>query len=312
MKITIGTRGSQLALAQAEGFRAKIAALMPNDEVVLEIVKTLGDQLSAPGADQGTLGEVPQGLFTRELDEALLSGRIRGAIHSLKDVPTILPAGIQYGPFPKREDCRDAFISKTGKKFHELPPGSKVGTSSPRREAQIRSFRPELKVLPLRGNVDTRIRKLRDGVVDALVIAAAGIKRLGREKEVTEYLDPEVILPAPAQGILGFTLRQEDREFIEILKSLNDPPTQVCAEAERSFLKTLQGGCRIPVGALAKVEGESLSLSGVIAHPNGEKVMRQSQRGLTARPVELGEKLAKEFLDNGAQEILKAFGRSTW
>jgi hydroxymethylbilane synthase len=307
--ILIGTRGSQLALAQAEMVRLQIAKLLPNDEVQLEIVKTLGDQLSVSEAT-GSGGEVPQGLFTKELDEALLSGKIRAAIHSLKDVPTVLPPGIGYGALLKREDPRDAFVSKTGAKFFELPAGSRVGTSSPRREAQIRAVRSDLKVIPLRGNVDTRLRKLREGDYEAIVVAAAGLKRLGREKEATELLPPEVLLPSPAQGVLCITLCEGESELFKSLEPLNDNPTRICAEAERAFLKTLQGGCRIPVGALATIEGETLFLSGVVAHPNGEQIMRHNRKGSVNQPKELGDELAKYFLAHGAQEILNGFGRS--
>src|SRR5581483_9484913 len=172
MTLLIGTRGSQLALTQAEGVRTQIARLLPGQEVRLEVVKTLGDRLSAKEAAEES-AEPPQGLFTKELDEALLSGKIQAAIHSLKDVPTVLPPGIDYGCFLKREDPRDVLISRTGAPFYQLPAGSKVGTSSPRREAQIRAVRTDLEVVPLRGNVDTRLRKLREGEMDAIVIAAA-------------------------------------------------------------------------------------------------------------------------------------------
>ena len=310
MKLIIGTRGSQLALAQAGMVRDQVARLWPGGDVVLEVVKTLGDQLGAQPLAQGVVDDAPQGLFTRELDEALLSGKIRAAIHSLKDVPTQLPAGIAYGALLKREDSRDALISRSGKTFNQLPAGSKVGTSSPRREAQIRASRPDLVVIPLRGNVDTRLRKLKEGEFDAVLLAAAGLKRLGREKEATELLSPEVILPAPAQGVLCVTLRENDEELLKVLGPLDDAGTKVCALAERAFLRTLQGGCRIPVGALARIEGETLHLTGVIAHPNGEQVMRDSRKGSIQKPAELGDELAKAFLSNGAQEILNGFGRS--
>ena len=311
MSLLIGTRGSQLALAQAEGARVQIAKLWAREEVRLEVVKTLGDRLSAKEAAE-SVGEAPIGLFTKELDEALLDGRIRAAIHSLKDVPTQLPAGLQFGALLQREDPRDALISKSGAKFVELPAGSRIGTSSPRREAQIRSARSNLQVVALRGNVDTRLRKMKEGEMDAIVIAAAGLKRLGREKEATEFLSPEVMLPAPAQGVLAVTLRQDDDELKEALKPLFHNPTRICAEAERAFLRTLQGGCRIPVGALAQMDGQTLTLQGVIANPNGEQVMRNSQRGSIEKPVELGNELAHQFLRNGAQEILNGFGRSSW
>ena len=312
MKILIGTRGSQLALAQAGQVLNQMARLLPAAELHLEVIKTMGDGLSAPGANPAPLEDPPQGIFTKELDEALLSGRIRGAIHSLKDVPTLLPPGIEYGAFLPREDPRDAFISKTGKTFYELPAGSRIGTSSPRREAQIRGNRSDLKVVPLRGNVDTRLKKLAEGEVEAIVIAAAGLKRLGREREATEWLSPEIMLPAPAQGVLCVTLRRDDHDFINALRILDHAPTRICAGAERSFLRTLQGGCRIPVGALASIDGETLVLAGVIANPNGEQVMRDSLKGSPDHPEVLGDTLAKIFLNHGAQEILDGFGRSSW
>jgi hydroxymethylbilane synthase len=306
----IGTRGSALAVAQAETVRRQIAKLCSGDDIRLEIIKTQGDRLSLEDK-LPAMGEPPQGIFTRELDEALLSGRIRAAIHSLKDVPTMLPAGIDYGAFIKREDPRDALISRTGKRFFELPPQSKIGTSSPRRSAQIRVARLDLQVMPMRGNVDTRLSKLASGEVDAIVIAAAGLIRLGREKEATELLPPEVMLPAPAQGVLCVTIRKDDSELSDILKPLDDLKTRICAEAERAFLKTLQGGCRVPVGALASLEGETLILSGVIADISGEKVMRNSAEGTAKEPKELGDELARVFLKNGAREILNKFGKTT-
>lgn len=310
MPILIGTRGSQLALKQAEGVRAQIAGLFGGFDVNLEVIKTLGDRLSAKEA-QEVAGEKPViGLFTRELDEALLSKKIRAAIHSLKDVPTVLPKGIQFGAFIKRADPRDALITKSRLKFSQLPSGFRVGTSSPRREAQIKAARPDLVVLPLRGNVDTRLRKLNEGEFDGIVIAVAGLIRLSRETEITEFLDPEDILPAPAQGVLCITIRQDDSEFLEKLKSIHDIPTWICARAERSFLRTLQGGCRVPVGALASIEGSNLSLEGVVADIDGKQVMRFKQESDVSDPEKLGDDLAQHFLKNGAQEILKSFGRS--
>lgn len=311
MRILVGTRGSALALAQAGLVRDQIARLFPRDEVVLETIKTLGDRLSAQEA-AGPDGEPPQGLFTKELDEALLEGRVAMAIHSLKDVPTVLPAGIRYGAFVKREDPRDVLISRDGRRFQELAPGARVGTSSPRREAQVRAARRDLQVVPLRGNVDTRLRKLAEGEMDAILLAGAGLRRLGREAEATEWLDPNLILPAPAQGVLAVTLLEKDREMAEALAPLNDPTTRVCAEAERAFLKTLLGGCRIPVGALASLQEGVLTLTGVIAHPSGEQVMRDSRKGDPKDPQTLGSELARNLLANGAQEILNGFGRTAW
>jgi hydroxymethylbilane synthase len=311
MSFLIGTRGSQLALAQAEGVRAQLAMVLKDDGIKLEVVKTLGDRFSAKEAEENANGEPVIGLFTRELDEALLSGRIRAAIHSLKDVPTVLPKGIQLGVFIERADPRDALISRTGLTFCQLPAGSRLGTGSPRREAQLKALRPDWVVLPLRGNVDTRLRKLSEGEYDAIVVAAAGLSRLGREKEITEYLNPADILPAPAQGILVVAIRLEDKELRGLLSPLHDIPTWLCARAERSFLRTLQGGCRVPVGALAAFEGGELFLQGMIAHTNGKQVLRFGQKGPASDPESLGRELAQVFLKNGAQEILSGFGRAS-
>ncbi len=277
----IGTRGSALALSQAEGVRAQVAALFPGREVRLEVFKTTGDRFSASNLPEGPQEMTVQGIFTKELDEALLGGKIQAAVHSLKDVPTVLQKGIRFGAFLKREDPRDALVSKNGKKFLELPSGSRLGTSSPRREAQIRAARSDLQV-----------------------------KRLGLQNEITEYWDPAVITPAPAQGVLCLTILDSDRDLLEALKPLDDSETRICAEAERSFLRTLQGGCRVPVGALAEFEEGQLRLSGVIAQSNGKQVLRQSQLGKVEQPVELGEKLAEMFLSLGAREILKHYGRT--
>src|SRR5579859_3018400 len=300
MKVLVGTRGSQLALAQAEQLKAQLQRLLTDSTVQLEVIKTSGDRISSASPVEGP-PEIPlQGIFTKELDEALLSGKIQVAVHSLKDVPTTPPAGLQYAVFLKREDPRDALVSKSGKNFFELPAGSRIGTGSPRREAQIRAARSDVQVLPLRGNVDTRLRKLKEGQYDAVVLAAAGLRRLGLEKEISEYLEPSILLPAPAQGVVCVVIREADWEMAEVLKSLNDLPTQICAKAERAFLKTLQGGCRIPVGALASIDGQTLTLSGVIANPNGEQVMRDSKKGSVDQPEELGNDLARHLLKNGA------------
>jgi hydroxymethylbilane synthase len=288
-----------------------VAGMVPGGEARLEVIRTLGDHLGTQSPSPGPQPEEPQGLFTRELDEALLSGRIRAGVHSLKDVPTQLAPGIRYGAFLKREDPRDAFISRDGKTFAELPAGSRLGTSSPRRESQVRAIRPDLKVVPFRGNVDTRLRKLAEGEVDALVLAAAGLKRLGREKEATEWLVPEVMLPAPAQGVICITLREDDGELLGWLKPLDDEETRTCAMAERAFLRTLQGGCRIPVGALARQEGEVLHLSGLVALPSGEELLRHELKGDPSQPEKLGRELASVLLSSGAREILESFGRTS-
>jgi hydroxymethylbilane synthase len=308
LKLLIGTRGSQLALAQAGLVRDQIAKLLPNDQVELSVFKTQGDAWGLQDPNTSLEG-IPVGLFTRELDDALLNGSIQAAIHSLKDVPTTLPHGIVYAALIKREDPRDALVSRTGQTLAQLPSGSKIGTSSPRREAQIRTARPDLEVVPLRGNVDTRIRKMREGLVDAILLASAGLKRLGRESEITEILEPLIMVPAPAQGVLAITARANDHDLLQKLRPLDDPETRVCAMAERAFLKTLLGGCRVPVGALATLKGEVLTLIGVIADPKGNAILRNQVSDLKDNPMALGEKLARIFLENGARQILSDFGR---
>ncbi len=310
--LLIGTRGSALALAQAGMVRDQVAGLLPGTEVRLEVLKTTGDRLSASTPPEGPPELPAPGVFTKELDEALLSGKIHAAVHSLKDVPTVLPQGLRFAAFLRREDPRDALVSREGVFFRQLAAGSRVGTSSPRREAQIRSARPDLRVLPLRGNVDTRLRKLREGEFEAVVVASAGLKRLGLKKEITECLEPSVMLPAPAQGILCLVVRESGKELEETLRPLDDRESRVRGDAERSFLKTLQGGCRVPVGALAVVEGVTLSLDGVVAHSDGKGVLRHGLSGDTGHPRELGEKLAEKFLASGAGEILKSYGRMVW
>jgi hydroxymethylbilane synthase len=308
LKLLIGTRGSQLALAQAGLVRDQIAKLLPNDQVELSVFKTQGDAWGLQDPNTSLEG-IPVGLFTRELDDALLNGSIQAAIHSLKDVPTTHPHGIVYAALIKREDPRDALVSRTGQTLAQLPSGSKIGTSSPRREAQIRTARPDLEVVPLRGNVDTRIRKMREGLVDAILLASAGLKRLGRESEITEILEPLIMVPAPAQGVLAITARANDHDLLQKLRPLDDPETRVCAMAERAFLKTLLGGCRVPVGALATLKGEVLTLIGVIADPKGNAILRNQVSDLKDNPMALGEKLARIFLENGARQILSDFGR---
>ena len=306
---SLGTRGSALALAQAEQVRLQMAALLPETSIQLEVIKTSGDRFSASNAPDLALESSIQGIFTKELDEALLAGRIRAAIHSLKDVPTVLPKGLRYGAFLKREDCRDALISREGKKFRELPAGARIGTSSPRREAQLKAVRPELVVTPLRGNLDTRLRRLNEGQFEALVVAGAGVRRLGRETEITEWLDSNLFLPAPAQGVLCLVIAEADVELTRALGPLNDKTSQLCATAERSFLRALQGGCRVPVGALAKIVGSNLTLSGFVADPAQGKVLQNQLEGPADHPDEVGIELAQLLLTQGAGEILKNYGR---
>jgi len=308
--ILIGTRGSALALAQAEQVRSKMRLFFPQQELKLEVIQTTGDRVSKDFGLISNPDDSIQGLFTKELDEALLTGRIQAAVHSLKDVPTVLVSGLKYGAFLKREDYRDVLISKNSLRFAQLISGSRIGTSSPRREAQLKLARPDLEIKHLRGNLDTRLRKLHSGEYEAVVVAGAGVKRLGRESEITEWLDPDVSLPAPAQGVLCVVLREEDRDMEKALEPLNDRNSRVTSIAERSFLRTLQGGCRVPVGALARVDERELLLSGMIVDPTSRRMIKIERVGTIENPSELGEALAKDFLIQGAMDILKNYGRS--
>ena len=303
--VRIGTRGSALALAQAEMVRAQVAALIPDRGAVLEVFKTSGDRFSIDSPEAPPGPQDIQGLFTKELDEALLAGKIEACIHSLKDVPTTLAPGVALAAVLAREDVRDAVVAANGGSFRDLPNGSRIGTSSPRRTALLRNSRPDVTVAPLRGNLDTRLRKLREGQYDAILVATAGLKRLGRGSEATGYLDPPEFLPSPAQGALGLTARSHDPETLKILSALNDPDTRTCVEAERSFLRSLRGGCSVPVGAYAKREGDRLTLWGVVASLDGSEAVRRSVEGEMSQAVRMGEDLADWCISHGAEDILR-------
>ena len=285
--IVIGTRGSALALAQAEGVAERLRAL--GAEVTLRMIKTTGDRLQGPPpmpADKG--------VFVKEIEAALLAGDVGLAVHSLKDLPTELKPGLLIAAVPRRADPRDALLSR-GERLADLPPGSRVGTSSPRRRAQLLRARPDLAMLPLRGNVDTRLRKLDAGQYDAIVIAAAGLERLGLADRIVERLDWEVCLPAPGQGALAIEARADDAEAIGLAAAVDDAESRACVEAERAMLAGLGGGCRVPVGALAEAQGARLRLRGVVASTDGSRAVFGEQVGERARPHELGRALAADL-----------------
>jgi hydroxymethylbilane synthase len=306
--LRIGTRGSALALAQAGHVADTIRAA--GCPVELIVVRTTGDESLAPVAELGV------GVFTTALREALALGQVDFAVHSYKDLPTASDPRLTLAAVPPREDPRDALVARDGMVLGELPTGSKVGTGSPRRAAQLRALGLGLEVVPLRGNVDTRIRKVRDGELDAVVLARAGLARLGRLAEITEVLDPLQMLPAPAQGALAIECRVDDLDTEHRLGALNDPATRISVAAERSMLAALEAGCSAPIGALAEVvedlddDGktiESLSLRGVAATSDGA-LLRASITGKTTEAESLGRALAAELLDLGA-ESLPAAGR---
>ncbi len=295
--LKIGTRGSQLALTQTRGVQERLLALGQPSELV--IIRTRGDRLST--ASLVRIGGT--GVFVKELENALLAGEIDLAVHSLKDLPCDLPAGLTLAAIPEREDPRDALCSRGGETLDTLPGGAKVATSSLRRRSQLLAARADLRLLEVRGNVDTRLRKLAEGQFDALVAAAAGLVRLGLQEKITQYLPFDVCLPAPGQGALAIEMKN-DHSALALLRELEHPSTRAAVEAERTFLSTLGGGCLVPVGALGVVEEETLILRGLVASADGRRVLREKTCGPAADPEAVGEELAARFLALGAEEIL--------
>ncbi len=300
-RLSIGTRGSKLALWQSEWVKVKLEEAYPGLNVELVRIKTTGDKiLDSPLSKIGG-----KGLFVKEIEDALFSGRIDLAVHSMKDVPVQLPPGLVLCCYPKREEVRDALVARNNMKLHELPWGAKLGTSSLRRAAQILHLRPDLQVQSLRGNVDTRLRKLDEGQYDAIILAAAGLKRLGLEHRISQYLEPDEVLPAIGQGALGLEVREDDKEMIESLSFLNHVATELAVKAERAFLRKLEGGCQVPIAAYATVHNHTLNLTGMVAELDGSRLVKGSLEGPTEDPELTGTRLAEELLERGADEILK-------
>ena len=299
-KLFIGSRGSRLALWQAEHIKSKLKGLLTGYTIEIKIIKTSGDLNSESPAPEGI------GFFTKEIESALLKGEIDLAVHSLKDLPTETPPATKLAAFPEREDARDALISKDGSILSHLAPGSIIATGSPRRRAQIKHLFPQLKFVSIRGNVDTRIKKLKEGNMSAIVLAVAGIKRLGSENVITQYLGYDLILPAPGQGALALQIREDDGELEEVCSRLDHSPTRTAVTAERSFLKRLGSGCQLPVGALGQVTDEDeLKLSGVVLSPDGSRRIKDDITGSVAEAETVGVRLAERFISQGAEEILK-------
>ncbi|MFQ5442874.1 MAG: hydroxymethylbilane synthase [Thermodesulfobacteriota bacterium] len=301
-KIVIGTRGSKLALWQANWVKSELEKRNPGTEVTLERIKTTGDKITdVPLAQVGG-----KGLFVKEIEEALLAGRVHLAVHSMKDVPTVLPEGLHLRAITEREDPRDAVLSRTGTPLKDLPKGAKVGTSSLRRQAQVLHLRPDFEIIQLRGNLDTRIRKLEEGLFDAILLAGAGVKRLGWEGRVTEYLPPDVCLPAIGQGALGIETRVGDDYINGITAFFDHPGTSTAVRAERALLKRLEGGCQVPIAAYGELmEGGDLRLTGLVAATDGKTIVKDSLTGPAESAESIGLELAESLLRQGAWEILK-------
>ena len=305
-KIIIGTRGSKLATWQANWVKEKLQSIYPELKIEIEKIKTTGDKiLDAPLAKIGG-----KGLFVKEIEEALLSKRIDLAVHSMKDVPTEIPEGLHISAICEREDPRDAFISKDGKQLNELPRGAVVGTSSLRRTVQLKALRNDLVIKSLRGNVDTRIKKLKDDEFKAILLAMAGLKRMGVENLITQAFSEDIMIPAIGQGAIGIETRVDDDFLNELIKPLNHFDTALCITAERAFLSVMGGGCQVPLACHARIvnknETSFIKIIGMIGDPEGKMpVIRGSCEGSLSEAQYLGVELANELLHRGGKEILQ-------
>ena len=298
----VGTRGSRLALRQTELILDLLRGRYPDLRFEVREVRTEGDR--RPDEPLSRIGG--QGVFVKELEAALLRGEVDLAVHSLKDVPAELSDGLTLAAIPQRGDPRDALVARNGATLAELPSGARVGTGSARRAVQLRALRPDLEPVEIRGNVDTRVRKVDGGEVAAVVLAAAGLERLGLLDRASELFAPDVMLPAVGQGALAVEARADDEELLELLSAIDHRETRLACEAERSFLRRLGGGCRLPFGALAEVDGETLRMRGFISDESGARVFRAEGSGPAVEAVAIGGRLAERLLEQGAAEFVEA------
>ena len=300
--IIVGTRGSALALAQTKQVIRTLKELSPNVSFEVDEIKTKGDNMRdfAESAFDG------KRLFTKEIEESLINKEIRIAIHSMKDLTTELPTGLKIAAVPQRADHRDALISRDRRKFEQLPGGARVGTSSPRRRTQLLAARNDLHIVDIHGNVDTRLRKLEAGECDAIIVAVAGLARLGMEKRVTELLSTRIMLPAVGQGALAVEAREDDEEMVELLSRISHEPTYRAVEAERAFAKKLGANCRTPIAAFATVHQTKLRIDGMVASSDGRMLLRTQLISDKSDPKMVGEGLAESLLSKGAQLVLEA------
>ena len=299
-EIVIASRGSELALVQAEWVRVRLEKFYPDFKFIVKKVKTTGDMIT--GVPLPKIGD--KGLFTKEIEESLLSKESRIAVHSMKDIPTEIPSGLIIGAITKREDPHDVLISKEGLKLDELPQGAILGTSSLRRSAQLFAYRPDLNIKSIRGNLTTRVAKLDKEDLNGIIVAMAGIRRLGLEDKITEIIPFEILLPAVGQGALGVEVREDDREVVEMVRNLDDETSRLTIEAERVFLKGLGGGCQVPIGAMGEIIEGRLRLEGIVLSLNGKKVLKSSITGDKKDYKKIGQTLASELLSKGADKIL--------
>jgi hydroxymethylbilane synthase len=300
MTIIFATRPSALARWQTSWVIQSLRAIFPEIEFQEKVITTQGDRV----LDRALPEIGGKGLFTQELEAALLSGEVGAAVHSLKDLPTEQPDGLMLAAIPARAEVRDAFISSSGANLDDLPSGAVIGTSSLRRAAQLLARRPDLEVASIRGNVDTRVRKIMEGQYDGGILAGAGLIRLGLQEHITHWLPLNWMLPAPGQGALAVQCRSDDDETSAVLAKIQDPNAELTTRAERTFLQALGGGCSLPVGAYACLENDQLTLEAVVASPDGKRLLRLNYEG--EDPVELGTRAAKALLERGAGEFIHA------
>jgi hydroxymethylbilane synthase len=299
--VRVGTRGSTLALRQTEEVLEQLRPLHPALDFQIVVVRTQGDtNATAPLAGMGL------GIFVKEIEQQLLSGQLDLAVHSLKDLPTRLPQGLDIGAVLQRQDPRDVLVNKWGCSVSELPEGARIGTSSPRRVAQLKNCCPRVNVLPIRGNVETRLRKARGDEYDGAVLAAAGLVRLGLTEEITEYLSPQQFVPPPGQGALAVEARSGDTRMLELLQTVEHPPTRTVVTAERGFLEALGGGCQVPVGAYAHCDGDALLLAVFLGSTDGGQAFRADVRGSVDQPLKLAREAYQALAEQGAGELLEA------
>ncbi len=301
--VRVGARGSKLALRQVEEVIAALQSLQLGVAFDIRVISSAGDRDAA-----APLPSLGVGVFVKELEEALLAGEVDMAVHSLKDLPTKLPDGLRIAAVGPRRDPRDALVSATGAGLAGLPAGARVGTGSPRRECLVKSVRPDLEVVPIRGNVPTRLAKLDGSNYDALVLAAAGLERLGLLAQAAELLDPQDFIPAPGQGTLAIEVRSADSRMTSLAEAVNHDATHAAVSAERAFLRALGGGCALPIGAYASVEGDALSLTGFIGAQDGRKLYRGGASGPAATAEAIGRGLAESLLAQGAQALVAEAG----
>ncbi|MCA0986243.1 hydroxymethylbilane synthase [Guptibacillus algicola] len=298
-KIIVGSRRSKLAITQTKWVISKLKEINPDVDFEIKEIVTKGDKIL-----DVTLSKVGgKGLFVKEIEDAMIKGEIDMAVHSMKDMPSVLPEGLTIGCIPEREDYRDVLISQSKQLFRELPEGAIIGTSSLRRGAQLKAIRPDVEIKWIRGNIDTRLRKLEEEDYDAIVLAAAGLHRMGWSKEiVTEYLDPDLCVPAVGQGALSIECRESDDELLGLLEKLNDEHTKETVLAERAYLHTLEGGCQVPIAGHATLKDGTISIIGLVGEPDGSVIIKEMETGTDFKKV--GVTLANRMKEQGAKEIL--------